>query len=80
MLDLATSRVLELGIGDVLNLDFSGLGVDYATIFAHDKRLQQCGQNYCELFPRAAEASGKTSRQAALIQPPHDQLSGGGPH
>lgn len=37
MFDLAASRVLELGIGDVLNLDFSGLGVDDATIFAHDK-------------------------------------------
>jgi len=55
VLDLAASRVLELGIGDVLNLDLSGLGVDDATIFAHDKRLQQCGQNYCELFPRAAK-------------------------
>jgi hypothetical protein len=37
MLDLAASRVLELGIGDVLNLDLSWLGVDDATIFAHDK-------------------------------------------
>jgi hypothetical protein len=25
MVDLATLRVLELGIGDVLNLDFTGL-------------------------------------------------------
>ncbi|HXO84015.1 MAG TPA: hypothetical protein VN803_00665 [Gemmatimonadales bacterium] len=36
MLDLAASRVLEFGIGDVLDLDFSWLGVDDATIFAHD--------------------------------------------
>jgi hypothetical protein len=62
MLDLAASRVLELGIGDVLNLDFSGLGVDDATIFAHDKILQGCGQNYCEPFPLAAKASSKTDR------------------
>ena len=62
MLDLTTSRVLELGIGDVLNLDFSGLGVDDATIFAHDKSLQQCGQNCCQPFPLAAKASGKTDR------------------
>jgi hypothetical protein len=58
MLDLAASRVLELGIGDVLNLDFSGLGVDDTTIFAHDKILQ----NYCEPFPLAAKASSKTDR------------------
>jgi hypothetical protein len=43
MLDLAASRVLELGIGDVLNLDLSRLGVDDATIFAHDKPLLQRG-------------------------------------
>jgi hypothetical protein len=42
MLDLAASRVLELGIGDILNLDFSLLGVDDATIFAHQKTLLFC--------------------------------------
>jgi hypothetical protein len=43
MLDLAASRVLELGIGDVLDLDFSRLGVYDATIFAHDRALSHCG-------------------------------------
>jgi hypothetical protein len=28
-------RVLELGIGDILNLDFAWLGVDDAAILAH---------------------------------------------
>ena len=60
MLDLAASRVLELGIGDVLDLDFSWLGVDDATIFAHDKPLLQCGQKNCEPFQRGAKASGRT--------------------
>lgn len=41
MLNLAASRVLELGIGDVLDLDFPWLGVYDATIFAHDKALLQ---------------------------------------
>src|SRR6201999_2319140 len=36
VLDLAAARVFELGIGDILDLDFSWLGVDDTTIFAHD--------------------------------------------
>ena len=32
MIDLAATRVLEFGVGDVLNLDFSWLGVDDASI------------------------------------------------
>ena len=55
MLDLATVRVLELGIGDVLDLDFSWLGVDDAAIFAHDKPLMQWDQKNCEPFATLAK-------------------------
>jgi flagellar motor switch protein FliM len=44
MLDLAASRVLELGIGDVLDLDLSWLGIDDAAISAHGKPPLQCDQ------------------------------------
>ena len=57
MIDLATLRVLELGIGDVLNLDFAWLGVDDATIFAHDKPLVQ---KDCEPSQCVAKASGRS--------------------
>jgi len=36
MLNLAALRVLELGIGNILNLDFAWLGVNNTAIFAHD--------------------------------------------
>jgi hypothetical protein len=35
MLDLTALRVLELGIGNILDLDFSWPGVDDATITGH---------------------------------------------
>jgi hypothetical protein len=41
MLNLETLRVLKLGIGDILNLDFSWLGVDDASIFVYYKPLRQ---------------------------------------
>jgi hypothetical protein len=37
MLDLAALGILELGIGYILDLDFSWFGVDDTAIFAHDK-------------------------------------------
>ena len=57
MVDLATLRVLEFGIGNVLNLDFSWLGVDDAAIFAHDKPLVQWGGRIASRL-KAAKASG----------------------
>jgi hypothetical protein len=36
MLDPAALRVLELGVRNILDLDFSWLDVDNATILAHD--------------------------------------------
>ena len=57
MLDLLTSWVLEFGVGDVLNLDFSWLGVDDAPIFAHHKPLVECGQKDCGPSQRGAKAS-----------------------
>ena len=54
MVDLATLRVLEFGIGDVLNLDFSWLGVDDATISAHDKPL--CAGERVALMPASSAA------------------------
>jgi len=46
MVDFATLRVLELGIGDVLDLDFSWLSVDEATIFAHNKPREFEGKGH----------------------------------
>src|ERR1700731_1141171 len=63
MLDLAASRVLEFGIGNVLDLDFSWLGVDDAAIFAHDKPLLQWSGELS-----GAKASGRTgTRYSARI-------------
>ena len=59
MLDLVTSRVFEFGIGDVLNLDFSRLGVDDAAILAHDKPLMRIGRKNCDPLQRGAKASGR---------------------
>ena len=42
MLDLAAARILELGVGDILNLDFSRLGVDGSAIAAHRRPLSVC--------------------------------------
>jgi hypothetical protein len=58
MLDLAASRVLKLGIGDVLDLDFSWLDVDDATIFAHGN-LFLWSEEF-KSFQRGAKASGRT--------------------
>jgi hypothetical protein len=44
MLDLAAPRVLEFGVRDILNLDFSGPGIDDAAISTHDKPLLQGGR------------------------------------
>jgi len=44
MLDLAALRVLELWIGDILDLDLARPGVYAAAIPAHDKPLLNCGQ------------------------------------
>jgi len=43
MLDLAAHRILEFGVRDFLNLDFSGLDIDDAAISTHDKPLLQGG-------------------------------------
>ena len=60
MLDLAASRVLELGISDILDLDFSWLGVDDAAIFAHDKPLLRVVRRIARPFQCVAKASGRT--------------------
>jgi hypothetical protein len=57
MVDLATLRVFEFGIGDVLNLNFSRLGVDDAAIFAHDKPHISIRLD-CERPPPAKEILG----------------------
>ena len=44
MLDLAALRVLEFGIRDILDLDFSRLGIDDAAISAHEPPRLQVGQ------------------------------------
>jgi hypothetical protein len=52
MLDLATSWTFELGVGDILDLDFSWLGVDHATISAHERphlAIELVSQGFCGL-------------------------------
>jgi hypothetical protein len=39
MIDPAASRSLEFGVGDILDLDFSRLGVDNSAIAAHHRPL-----------------------------------------
>ena len=47
MLDFAALRVLELWIGDILNLDLTWPGIDDAAISTHDKPLLQGGRTDC---------------------------------
>jgi hypothetical protein len=63
MLDLAALRIFELGIGDILNLDFARLGVDDTTISAHDKPL--CAEG----LPAASGRSAAPSRSVIARLP-----------
>jgi hypothetical protein len=60
LLDFAALRVLELGVRDILNLDFSRLGVDDAAISTHDKPLLQGGRTDCvSMRWRSGRGKGK---------------------
>jgi hypothetical protein len=78
MVDLAATRVLELGIGDVLDLDLSQLRVDDAAISAHYRPLLQCGQNNCRPFQRRADPNSiAAARSSQSTLPRLEQRHGG---
>src|SRR6202035_1755729 len=67
VLDLAASRILELRIGNVLDLDFPWFSVDDATIFAHDKPLLQWSgelSRFSAVQRRPAESARGTRRES----------------